>query len=99
MNENNLWKILLLIAVSLLCLMTVRLHAEPIQITHNGVDGYFLTKQDFTDVLLVLSDLKYYRELSTAYKLEIKRLKQTNIITGGIGLVLLGVTIWQGVNK
>jgi len=99
MNENNLWKILSLIAVSLLCIITVRLHAEPIQITYNGVNGYFLTEQDFTDVLLALSDLKYYRELSAAYKLEIKRLEQTNIITGGIGLVLLCITIWQGVSK
>jgi hypothetical protein len=89
----------ILLVAFFLCLIIAEVYSEPIQITYNGIDGYFLTKQDFTDVLLVLSDLKYYRELSAAYKREIVRLKQTNIITGGVGLLLLGVNIWQGMNQ
>jgi len=96
---SKFWIMFILMVAFFLCLIAAEVYSEPIQINHNGVDGYFLTEQDFTDVLLALSDLKYYRGLSAAYKLEIKRLEQTNIITGGIGLVLLCITIWQGVNK
>lgn len=96
---SRFWLMLILLVAFFACLIIAEVYSEPIRITYNGINGYFLTEEDFTDVLLVLSDLKYYRELSAAYKLEIKRLKQTNMITGGIGLLLLGVNIWQGVNK
>jgi hypothetical protein len=96
---SKFWIMFILLVAFFLCLIIAEVYSEPIQITYNGIDGYFLTKQDFTDVLLVLSDLKYYRELSAAYKREIVRLKQTNIITGGVGLLLLGVNIWQGMNQ
>lgn len=52
------------IILCILVLCSVLAYSTPIKIIHNGIEGYFLTEEEFTIVLNMMNEWEYYKELN-----------------------------------
>lgn len=101
MNDNT-YSIILVSMICGLFLFIIALEkcdADPLYITWRGEKGYFIPEEEFKDILLVFSDLKYYKNTSALLTKRKNEILRELWITRGVTVLSLTLSIVHSIMR